>query len=130
MARNQTTGWVGWVYFAGAMMLVIGGLQAISGLVALFKNSYFVVSQGQLLVFDYTQWGWINLILGVLVFCAGLAVLSGQTWGRIVGVVMAVLSAIANLSFMSAYPAWSLIGLTIDVLVIYALTVHGAEAKN
>lgn len=130
MARNKPTGWVGWIYFAGAMMMLVGGLEAIAGLTAIFKDNYYLVTQTHLIAFDYTAWGWIHLVLGILVFLAGLAVMSGRLWGRILGVALAVLSAIANLAFLSAYPIWSVIAITIDVFVIYALTVHGTEVQE
>lgn len=127
---SEVTGWVGWIYFASFMMMVVGGLQALSGFVALFKDDFYVVTQHSLLVFNFTAWGWIHIILGALVFAAGLAVMSGKMWGRVVGIIMVILNAIANLAFMPAYPLWSIIALVIDGLVLYALTVHGSEVKE
>lgn len=129
-SQKQVTGWVGWVYFAGAMMLLLGGLQALAGLVALFNEDFFVVTQAGLVALNFTTWGWIHLILGIVIFAAGIAVIAGNMWGRVIGVFLAVLSAIANLGFIAAYPLWSIVGLVIDGLVIYALTMHGAEAKD
>ncbi|HET7673772.1 MAG TPA: hypothetical protein VFK11_04665 [Candidatus Saccharimonadales bacterium] len=130
MANNKPTGWVGWVFFASALMLLVGSLQAIAGLVALFKDDFFVVTKDGLLAFDYTAWGWVHLIIGVVIFAAGCAILAGQTWGRIIGVFLAILSAIANLAFVSAYPIWSITALVIDGMIIYALTMHGTEVKE
>lgn len=130
MARNKPTGWVGWIYFASAMLLLIGGLEAIAGLTAIFKDNYYLVTQSHLLVFNYTAWGWIHLVLGVLIFLAGLAVMSGRMWGRVVAIFLAVLSILGNLSFISAYPLWSIVAITLNVFVIYALTVHGSEVEG
>lgn len=130
MKKNQPTAWVGWVFFASAMMILVGGLQTISGLAALFKDGFYVVSAERLIAFDYSTWGWVNLIIGLLIVAAGLAIMSGQTWGRVVGVFLAVLSALSNLAFISAYPLWSIVALVIDCLVIYALTMHGAEVND
>ena len=127
---NEPSGWVGWVFFAGAMMLVMGGLQVIAGLAALFRPTYYVVTSTHLVTFNFTAWGWIDLILGLFILLAGLAVLNGKTWGRIVAVFLTVLSALANLGFLSAYPLWSIIALVIDGLVLYALTVHGGELSD
>lgn len=132
MAQRQPMGpdsWSGWTYFASIMMLLAGGMQAIAGLVALFKDQYYLVTQNGLVAFNFTTWGWIHLAIGVLVFCAGLAVLAGSTWGRFVGVFFAVLSALANLAFLAAYPLWSIMVIIVDVLVIYGLTMHGTEAE-
>jgi hypothetical protein len=49
---------------------------------------------------------------------------------RAVGILLAALSALANLVFIEAYPVWSIIIITVDVLVIYALTVHGRELRG
>jgi hypothetical protein len=128
--RHETTGWVGWVYFAGVMMMLAGIFQIIAGLVAIFKDGVFVVGSGSLLVFDYSQWGWIHVIIGVLLFLASFSVFAGGAFGRVLGSMLAGLSAIANFAFFTAYPLWTIIVITIDILVIYALVVHGGELRE
>lgn len=130
MPKNQPTAWVGWIYFASVMMMLVGGLQIMAGLVAIFKDNYYVVTQNQLLVFDFTTWGWAYLAIGILIFAAGLAVMFGKTWGMVVGTILAVISILSNLAFMSAYPLWSIVAIVIDLLVIYALTMHGSEVRT
>jgi hypothetical protein len=126
----QVTGWIGMVVFAGTMLMLLGGFQFIQGLVALIRDNYYVVTRnGLLLELDYTAWGWIHLIIGVIAIVTGIGVLAGQTWARVVGIVIAVISALANLAFLSAYPVWSTIVIALDVLAIYALAVHGREAR-
>jgi len=129
-ARNQPTGWVGWVYFASLMMMLVGGFQAIVGLVSLFKDDIFLVTKDSLLVFDYSTWGWIHLILGLVVFAAGVSLMNGATWARLVGVLLAGLSLFAQMAFISSYPLWSILIIVVDILVIFALTVHGGEAQE
>ena len=127
---EQPTGWVGWVLFAGIMLFMIGTFQAIAGLVALFNHSYYLVATNHLAVtWNYTGWGWTHLILGIVALFAGFGVMVGQLWARIFGIAVAFLSAVANLMFIGAYPVWGIIMITVDVLVIYALAVHGREAK-
>ncbi len=129
-APAERTGWTGWVIFAAVMMLVIGSFQIIEALTALFRDTYYVVGHNDLLVrVDYTQWGWIHLILGGLLAFAGLSLFSGAVWARVVGVILAGLSALANLVFIAAYPFWSMTVIALDVFVIYALTVHGREMR-
>jgi hypothetical protein len=120
-----------WVLFAGVMMIMVGSFQAISGLVALFKDEYYLVRpNGLVLNIDYTAWGWWHLLLGILVVLAGFGAIAGQTWARVVGVVLALISAVTNMVFISAYPVWSIIIITLDVIVIWALIVHGREVKE
>jgi hypothetical protein len=128
--KAPRTGWVGWIYFAGIMMLMLGSFHAIQGLVAIFNSAYYVVvSNGLLIHVSYTAWGWLFLIVGVVVAAAGLGVMFGQTWARVVGVIAALVSALVNLAFISAYPLWSVLVIALDVVVIYALTVHGGQAR-
>jgi hypothetical protein len=130
-ALPAPTGWVGWIFFAGIIMVLAGIFQAIAGLVALFNSSYYLVPSANLAVnVSYTGWGWVHLVFGVLLLAAGFGVMTGQTWARIFGIVLAGLSAIVNLGFLAAFPAWSLIVIVLDVLVIYALAVHGREMQN
>lgn len=126
----EPTGWYGWVIFASMMMIMAGGFQATAGLVALFNSDLYVVSEDRLVVnVDFTTWGWTHLILGAVAVAAAFGLLVGQMWARIVGIVMALVSALVNLAFMSAYPLWSLTIIALDVLVIYAIAMHGAEGK-
>ncbi len=126
---KQVTGWVGWVYFAGFMMLITGILQMIAGFAALLNDKYYVVTPDKLVAFDYTTWGWVHIILGLVLTMAGTAVVNGHLWGRVIAIFLAALGIIANFVFLPAYPVWSLILITVYGLVIYALTVHGDEAE-
>jgi hypothetical protein len=128
MAQREVTGWSAWALFAGVMMILLGMIQALEGLVALFNDDWYAVnSKGLVLSVSYTTWGWVHLIIGVVIVAAGGAVLNGRVWGRVIGVVLAMLSVMANLAFITAYPAWSIIVIAIDIFVIYALCVHGDE---
>jgi hypothetical protein len=127
----EPTGWVGWVVFAGVMMIVVGTFQAIEGLAAIFDSTYFLVRKGDLLVSaNYTAWGWVHLITGAVILLAGFAVMVGQMWARVVGILLAGISAVLNIAFLSAYPVWAVTVILLDIVVIYALTVHGGELKS
>lgn len=128
--NNQSTGWVGWVYFAGILMIVRAFFEALMGVVSLTKEDFFVVTSNQLTVFNFTAWGWVHLAVAVVLLTAGFSVLSGHLYGRVVGVVVTAMAMLANLAFLSAYPVWAIAALVIDGFVLYALVVHGAEAKN
>ena len=130
-SSQARTGWVGWLMFAGIMLILVGAFQAIDGLIALFKDELYVVRPNGLVInIDYTAWGWTHLLLGILLIAAGYAVFSGRVWGRTLGVIAAILSAIVNFAFIPAYPDWSLLIITVDILVIYALIAHGGELRK
>jgi hypothetical protein len=124
----EPTGWVGWIVFAATMMVLVGGLHVFQGIVALVNNDYYVVTKNGLAIhIDYTAWGWTYLIVGAIVFAAGLGLYSGKMIARIVAVAVAAFSVVVNFAFMAAYPVWSTILIAVDVLVIYAVTAHGRE---
>ena len=127
----EPTGWTGWIAFAAVMMVLLGSFHAIQGLVALFKDEYYLVSDRGLIVHvDYTGWGWTHLILGIIIALAGISLFTGRMWARIVAVLVAMLSAIVNIGFLAAYPIWSTIMIAMDILIIWAVMVHGAEMKS
>ncbi len=128
---RERTGWTGWITFAGAMMMMLGVFQAIAGLAALFNDDYYRVRpNGLVLHVNYTTWGIVHLLLGITIFLSGLGVLTGNVMARTVGVVLAMLSAVVNLTFVAAQPAWALTIVAVDVVVIYSLVVHGSEMRE
>ncbi|GAA0950080.1 DUF7144 family membrane protein [Virgisporangium aurantiacum] len=128
--RNEPTGWVGLVIFAGVMLVMLGGFQAMEGIVAIIRDEYYLVTRNGLIIdLDYTTWGWIHLVLGLLAAAAGVGIFAGQMWARVLGIVIAVMSALANMAFLAAYPIWATIMIAVDVLIIYALSMHGREVK-
>jgi hypothetical protein len=129
MAGN-TSGWSGWSYFAGVMMILIGFFQGLIGFIALFNDEYVILTQNNALFVDITSWAWAHLLLGLIILLAGFGVLSGMVWARTVGVIMALISAVANLAFIPVYPIWSIIVIIVDIIVIYSLIVHGHELRQ
>ena len=127
-SRPDPTAWTGWVVFASFMMIMVGSFQAVEGLVALFDDGFYQVTESGLVVnVDYTVWGWTHLLLGALLIICGVGVVAGNIVARAVAVLLAGLSALVHLAFLPAYPVWSLLVIAFDVLVIWALTVHGDE---
>jgi hypothetical protein len=91
---------------------------------------FVTTGQGGLLVFDLTTWGWVHLLLGALQILAGLALFSGATWARITAIVLVMLSVIGHIAWLNAQPVWSVIVIVLDLLVLWALVVHGDEARE
>jgi hypothetical protein len=118
---------VGFTFFAAFIMLMIGAFQVIAGLAAIFENEFFVVSQKYAFEVDVSAWGWIHLVIGLVVLSAGFGLFSGAVWARTLGVIMAIISAVANFLFLPFYPVGSILIIVIDVTVIWALTAHGRD---
>ncbi|MFY7066596.1 DUF7144 family membrane protein [Nocardiopsis changdeensis] len=112
----------GWQFFAATLMIVIGAVNIIQGLVALFTPEFYVVGDTQMLVMGYGAWGVLLGLWGVVLVASGLSLLSGSTWARVFAIVLACLNALAQLAFVMAMPVWSMVAIAIDILVIYGLT--------
>ena len=129
--NNQTSSWaVGWTAFAAIMMLVTGIWWLIAGLVAIFEDSFFVVTQDYIFKFDASTWGWIHLVLGIAVIFAAYGLFIAATWARIVGVIMAVLAMLLAFAWIPYYPVWGILFVVASVSVIWALTVHGDDVTQ
>jgi hypothetical protein len=130
-AQGETSGAaVGFILFAAVMMIMAGVFQALQGLVGIFENEFYVPTRNYLFQFDATTWGWTHLLVGLLVAFAGWGLLSGRTWARVAAITLAVLSAIANFAFIPYYPFWSLLIITLDIFVIWAVAAHGGELRD
>ena len=126
--QSAPSGWaVGLTRFAGVLMIMAGALQAFTGLVAITEDEIYAQTPNYLLQLDTTRWGWGHLLLGAVVVGAGFAVLKGKTWGRVVAIMLAMLSMLVNFAFIPYYPFWSIIIIALDVFVIWALAAHGRD---
>ena len=128
--ENERTGWTGWITFAAIMMIIAGSLNALYGLIAVINDEWVVWGNNANLYLDISQWGWAHLVVGLIVLFSGIGLFSGKMIARIVAIIVAGLSLIANFFFIPAYPLWAIAVVVIDVLVIWALTAHGSEMKN
>jgi hypothetical protein len=128
MSSRSMAGWIG---FAGIVMLIMGGIDFFQGLIALFEDEYYLVTQSGFLVVDLTTWGWIMLVWGVLLVLTGFALITGQSWARWSAIVVVSLNVFAQLGFLgnSNYPLWALTALALNVIVLYALTARWNESQ-
>ena len=122
----------GWIGFAGIVMLIVGFIDFFQGLIALFKDDYFVVTPAGFLAVNLTSWGWIMVVWGVLLVLAGLALSAGAGWARWFTIIVVAINFFAQLGFLgnSQYPLWALTALALNVVVLYALTVRWNESKD
>mgnify|MGYP001432822825 CR=1 FL=1 len=128
---QQPSKWAaGFAGFAGVMLVVIGFFQACAGVVAIANDEFFIAGQEWVFKFDVTTWGWIHLILGVVVLASGFFVFTGNVAARAVGGVVAAASMLAAFLWLPWYPVWGVIIIALDVAVIWALTCHGHDIEK
>ena len=130
-APTDYSSWaVGWAGFAGVMLVIIGAFDIIQGLVALFNDEFYVVTQEWVFEFDVTTWGWIHLLLGIVLVGSGIGIFAGHVLARTVGVIVAGIVALVNFAWLPYFPVWSIIVIAICIAVIWALTAHGRDIVN
>ena len=127
MDRQPSGAAVGWTVFAAFMLILVGTFDIIAGLAGIIEDQFYVATPNYILEFDATTWGWIKLLWGTVVLLAGFALFGGAVWARTVGVIAAVISAIANFAWLPVYPVWAITIIAIDIAVIWALTAHGRD---
>ena len=121
---------VGYAMFASVLLLMAGIFQFVAGLVAVVEDDFYVVTAKWVFEFDVTTWGWIHMLIGVVLFLSGIGILSGNVLARTVGVIAAGVAAVANFLWLPYYPVWSIIMIFLAVAVIWALTVHGRDITD
>ena len=100
----------GWLSFAGIMFALLGGVLGLSGLAIIVNSEWVVFAADSAWLLDFSQWGWAMLIVGVIQLFVGWGVMSGQSWARITGIVIAVLSALDAQIVTPIYRDWGLLG--------------------
>jgi hypothetical protein len=126
---DMSTAWTGWVGFAAIMELIVGSITFFEGLVAVIRKEYFVLTPNQILIFDMKTWGWIMLLWGILLVLAGLGLAAKSGWARWVTIVLVAANLLAQLGWLgsSQYTLWTLTVITLEIIVIYALTARWSE---
>jgi hypothetical protein len=131
MSTRPAEGPTGWVIFAGVVLFVAGFLNFFYGLAGILNDEVVTVQGRGVIIWDFTAWGWIHLIIGAIMVLTGAGLLAAQGWARGMGVIFASLNAIAQIGLITAFPLWSITLIALDVIVIYQLTarwVPGAPA--
>ena len=129
MSEQRSGVAVGFTAFAGVIMGVAGFFQMIAGFGAILEDKVYAVGQDYVFSFDVTTWGWIHLLIGLVLVASGVGVFYGSVLARSVGVLVAGLSAVANFAFLLGWnqPFWSMLIIVLDVVIIWALTMHGRD---
>jgi hypothetical protein len=131
-ARSSTKSGLGsgWLVFAGVLMVFGGFMTLFAGIAAIANDDVFVATNDYVYRFDLTGWGWIHLILGIVIVLAGFALFQGATWARVVGVVLVGLAMIANFLWLPYAPFWAIVLIAIDGFVIWALCAAPSPSES
>ena len=133
MSNTQQSGWVGWAVFGGIILIIVGVFNALYGLTAIIgpDSAYFANAEsGNIWLLDVSAWGWWHLIVGIALILVGVFVTRGATWARTIAVIIASLNAISQLATLPYQPLLALAIIGLDLLIIYALVVHGRELRD
>ena len=126
--------WGGWIVFAAIVLLMVGAMDVLQGFVAIFQDEYVVATRKGLAIVDVTTWGWITVLWGVVIALAGFGLLSGAGWARWLAIIGVGINAIEQVAFMAnfpqAYPLWNILIITLNVLVLFALTARWQDYKE
>ncbi len=123
---DEVSGWaVGGTVFAATVLMLIGVFQAIAGLVAIFDDDFYVVTRNYTFDLDVSAWGWVHLIIGILLVIVAYGLFARSTWAGVTAIVLASLSAVANFFFIPYYPFWAILVIALDIWVIWSLTRPG-----
>jgi hypothetical protein len=117
----------GWTTFAAILLIFSGAMAIFEGIAAIAKDDVFVATRNFSYSWSLTGWGWVHLILGIVIVLAGLALFRDAFWARGVGVVLAALSMLANFIWLPHYPFWATVLIALDAFVIWALCVPRHE---
>ena len=130
MTDERQTRWIGWGWFASIMILLSGALEVLFGILAILlpASQYFTTREGTT-VFYVSLWGWWHLLIGIVLIAAGIALANGRVWARVFAVVVVAINAVSQLLSLPAQPWWSIVVFTLDIVVIYTITVHGRELR-
>jgi hypothetical protein len=123
----KSSAWGGWITFASALFVVLGIFNVLNGITALARHQVLITGSHSQVVFNLTTWGWILIVFGALQLVTGYLLQRGAVWVRSMAVLLCMLNAIAQLAFLPHYPIWSTMVIAIDVLTIWAVTVHGGD---
>jgi hypothetical protein len=118
--------WSGWIGFAGIVIIIVGAMDVLQGLMAIFEDEYVVATQKGLAIVDVTAWGWATLIWGGILILAGLGLLGGAGWARWLAIIGVTVNAVQQVAFLAnypqAYPLWNILIVALNIVVLYALT--------
>ncbi|MFE9258329.1 hypothetical protein [Streptomyces sp. NPDC006879] len=115
--------------FAGALMIIGGFFGVFEGIAGIASDEVYARVGDYTFKFDLTAWGWIHLILGIIVIIVGWGILQGAEWGRVVGIIVASLYVLAHFLWLPYQPFWAIVAIAVGVFVIWALCTESSSRR-
>ncbi len=114
----------GWIIFAGLMLLIAGAFDIMYGLAAVLNDQVVTVGGRGVVVWDFTVWGWLHMVIGAVMLLASWGLFAVKGWARWTALVFATLNAMLQFAVITAFPLWAIMMITLNVIVLYQLTVN------
>jgi hypothetical protein len=123
--------WSGWIGFAGLMLMIIGAIDFFEGMIAVIRKEYWQFTSQGLIIFNVTTWGWLAMIMGIVLFLVGLGLTGGAGWARWVAIILIAVNFLGQLGWLanSSTPVWTLTVIALQIIVLYALTARWSDAE-
>jgi cytochrome c oxidase subunit IV len=116
------TGASGWAFFVGILLFMVGVFNVIWGLAALIDDKSLTVSGQGVIVWDLTTWGWIHLLLGIVLIGTAVGLFAGRGWARWTAIFFVMVNAFGQIVWIPVHPLWTVLIITLDIIIIYQLT--------
>jgi hypothetical protein len=126
-SRNDDVGVNGWQAFAGVILFLNGVFGFLYGLAAVLNDEVVTVGGGTgVTVWDFTAWGWVQMVVGVLMAATSIGLFMMKGWARFFALVFCMINVLVQFGTISAFPLWALLVIALDIIIIYQLTVNWA----
>ncbi len=122
--------WAGWVTFAALVLVMLGFLNCLQGLLAMLDEGYFVAQGKELVLVGYDAWGAVLIIWGIVLLLVGAGLNARREWARWGAIVVVMLDVILQVGFLPSSPLLAVVLITLDVIVIFAMTARWDEART
>ena len=119
----------GFTALAAVLMIMSGLWSFFVGITGVLTGAFYITVPNYTFTYSTSEWGWTHLAIGAVIFAAGVCLLLGMMWARVVGVILAVISGLANFLFLPHYPLWSIIVIALDVIIVWALVTGGSRRQ-
>lgn len=127
---RHPSAWVGWIVLAAVLMCLSGAFNIVTGLIAIFADDVYVKTPSASVALDVTAYGWVHVVWGLVIIGIGLSLTKGYAWARVIAVLVVGINTITQLLELPSYPFYSLLIIVVDLLILWAVIVHGGELRD